>query len=349
MSKQKNVGIGAGASRFAMNKSSQDASAKLSSDIMGGKTAAKDFFYMPCSALKEFTLKSEYDFSPWPEEKFEDLILSIKEYGVLHPIIIRPIEDNDGFYEILAGEHRWKASQKLGIETIPAHLIGNCTDEHAKAIFTLTNIINRELTLEDKINGWSHYYESIRGKAEDTIKSLVEQGILPVVEEKEVSKRQMLRFYKINKLHSALKKLVFDSTISLVAGEELAILSTEEQALLAQYDEEITSTKHAKMVLLLKAGEIEEYEFNEEGLEFIFSKKTTHHKENSFAFVLQNVKPVLKEILDKDEYIHSPRILTEALTIYKTYNGRSDLMKKAMDEYLTNHPEEAEKLGGYQN
>lgn len=342
MNKQKNVGIGAGASRFARNKSSQDSSAKLSSDIMGGKTAAKDFFYIPCDTLQEFSLKNEYDFSPWPEEKFEDLILSIKEYGVLHPIIVRPIVDNDGFYEILAGEHRWKASRKLGLETIPAHLIGNCTDEQAKAIFTLTNIINRELTLEDKINGWSHYYESIRGKAEETIKSLVEQGILPVVEEKEVSKRQMLRFFKINQLHPSLKKLVFDGTISLVAGEELAIFSEEEQALLSQFAEHITSTKLAKLTILLKSGEIDDYEFDEEGLQYIFSKKLTQHKENSFAFVLQNVKPVLKEILDKEEYVHSPRILTEALTMYKACNGRGDLMKKALDEYFTNHPEEAD-------
>ena len=52
------------------------------------------------------------------EEKLEELADSIKEHGVITPIIVK--KQANGFYRIIAGERRWRASKKAGVKTIPA-------------------------------------------------------------------------------------------------------------------------------------------------------------------------------------------------------------------------------------
>ena len=52
------------------------------------------------------------------DEKLEELALSIKEHGVIQPILVSHSEN--GFYSIIAGERRWRAAKKAGIKTIPA-------------------------------------------------------------------------------------------------------------------------------------------------------------------------------------------------------------------------------------
>lgn len=55
------------------------------------------------------------------EHDMEELVHSIKEIGVLQPIVVRPSqEDNDEKYELVMGERRWRATQRAGIDTIPA-------------------------------------------------------------------------------------------------------------------------------------------------------------------------------------------------------------------------------------
>ena len=51
------------------------------------------------------------------EDKLEELAESIKNYGVIQPIIVTP---KDGYYQIIAGERRWRASKKAGLDEIPA-------------------------------------------------------------------------------------------------------------------------------------------------------------------------------------------------------------------------------------
>ena len=51
------------------------------------------------------------------EDKLEELASSIKRYGVIQPIIVMP---KDGYYQIVAGERRWRAAKLAGLEEIPA-------------------------------------------------------------------------------------------------------------------------------------------------------------------------------------------------------------------------------------
>ncbi len=76
------------------------------------------------------------------EEKLNELALSIKEHGVVQPIIVRT--SADGKYEIVAGERRWRACKKIGIEKIPA-VIKKLSEKETSEISLIENIQREDL------------------------------------------------------------------------------------------------------------------------------------------------------------------------------------------------------------
>lgn len=76
------------------------------------------------------------------EEKLEELAASIKEHGIVQPIVVRPIKD--GAYELVAGERRWRACKKLGHKTVPA-LVKEVTEREMAEIALIENIQREDL------------------------------------------------------------------------------------------------------------------------------------------------------------------------------------------------------------
>ncbi|MEX2469256.1 MAG: ParB/RepB/Spo0J family partition protein, partial [Pseudohongiellaceae bacterium] len=76
------------------------------------------------------------------EESLAELAQSIKNQGVMQPIVVRPLADRK--YEIIAGERRWRASQMAGLDTIPA-IIKPVGDEAAIAMALIENIQRENL------------------------------------------------------------------------------------------------------------------------------------------------------------------------------------------------------------
>ncbi len=83
------------------------------------------------------------------EESLEDLANSIKEYGVIQPIIV---SKKEGYYEIVAGERRWRASKKAGLETIPA-IVRDDTTKSNMEISLIENIQREDLNPIEKARG----------------------------------------------------------------------------------------------------------------------------------------------------------------------------------------------------
>ena len=75
-------------------------------------------------------------------ERLQELADSIKAQGVVQPIVVRPIED--GRYEIIAGERRWRASQQAGLHNIPA-VIRDVPDQAAMCLALIENIQRENL------------------------------------------------------------------------------------------------------------------------------------------------------------------------------------------------------------
>ena len=75
----------------------------------------------------------------FPEDEIEELAASIREKGVLQPILVRPAPGMDGHFEIVAGERRWRASQKAGLHVLPA-LVRDLGDAQVLEIGVIENV-----------------------------------------------------------------------------------------------------------------------------------------------------------------------------------------------------------------
>lgn len=283
-------------------------------------TEMTDFHQIPCDRLEMFKKKELGDFTPWDSKRFRELKDSIEEHGVIEPITVRPIPASNKF-EILAGEHRWKASCDLGRETIPARVQTSCSDEEAIAIFTLTNVMKRDTTLKDKAFGCWLYTTKTKYKTPSKIKELVEQGVLKEEDmDNPLSRTQQYRYTKIYQLPDELFQLIERNVINIEAGVRLCKLDELQQKDLMEYLPCIKNSAVVNRVVDLAEGKIEGLSWDEDTLLKVLlnKKETTETTENktTFSYVSKQAKTILKERLPKELYENVEEILHESLSLY---------------------------------
>lgn len=92
-------------------------------------------------------------------EALQDLASSIKEQGVLQPILVRPVQGGAHGYELVAGERRLRASKLAGLETIPA-LLREVTDEQSLALALIENLQRENLNALEEAKGLEQLLET---------------------------------------------------------------------------------------------------------------------------------------------------------------------------------------------
>lgn len=93
-------------------------------------------------SVKEIRVNKNQPRHFFNEEKLNELALSIKEHGVVQPIIVRRLDD--GKYELVAGERRWRASQIIGLKKIPA-IVKQLSAKETSEIALIENIQREDL------------------------------------------------------------------------------------------------------------------------------------------------------------------------------------------------------------
>ena len=116
------------------------------------------------------------------EQDLQELAASIKKHGVMQPIVIRPVDDEDFAYEIIAGERRWRAAQLAGLTEIPA-IVRDLTDQVAIALALIENIQRQDLNPIDQALALQRFHEEFGlshqeiadtvGKARTTVSNLL--------------------------------------------------------------------------------------------------------------------------------------------------------------------------------
>ncbi len=89
------------------------------------------------------------------EEKLDELAASIKEHGIIQPVVLR---STDGGYEIVAGERRWRAARKAGIKKLPC-VIKELTDEQNMLVSIIENMQREDLNPIEEAEGLSRMIE----------------------------------------------------------------------------------------------------------------------------------------------------------------------------------------------
>ena len=87
------------------------------------------------------------------QEKLEELSMSIKENGVIQPIAVRPNKYDVGKYEIVAGERRWIAAQKAGLNEVPI-IVLDVDDQKTLEIAIIENVQRQDLNIIEEAKGY---------------------------------------------------------------------------------------------------------------------------------------------------------------------------------------------------
>ena len=242
----------------------------------------------------------------YDEIKKQEVLESIRENGVLVPIIIRKIEN--GKYEIISGHNRVECSKELNLSTIPAQIV-DCDDDKATLIMIDTNLCNR-----DKINpiekGYAYKMKMKILKNNPNISNINDfEDNSPMGTED--SKTQIYRYIRLTELIKSLQETIINEDLSTRAGVELSYLSKEEQEIVNQVieDEQIKLS-------LVQSQKIRANKNNITYTEVLKLLKNGKNKVDKFTGKLN--KQVFKEYKDK----------------FNSDKEFSILVKKLLDDYF---------------
>jgi len=150
------------------------------------------------------------------DDELENLASSIRENGVVQPIIVRKSMDG---YELVAGERRWRASQRAGLAKIPA-VVRKIEDHKLLEIALLENIQRQELNPIEESVAYRKLIDSI-GLTQDELSTRIGK-----------SRTHIATFLRFLKLPDDIQKLVEEERLS--AGHARALLMTEDAAIQRQ-------------------------------------------------------------------------------------------------------------------
>lgn len=102
-------------------------------------------------------------------EDLEDLAQSIKERGIVQPVLVRPVGGERDRYEIIAGERRWRAAQKVGLHEIPVVVV-EATDKEALEIAIIENVQRTDLDPLEEASGYQQLISEFNYTQEDLAK-----------------------------------------------------------------------------------------------------------------------------------------------------------------------------------
>ena len=104
-------------------------------------------------SIKDLTRNKFQPRKNFSKENLEELTNSIKEQGVIQPIVVRPDKVNEGKYEIIAGERRWLASQNAGLHEVPVVIL-NIDDVKSLEFAIVENVQRQDLNPIEEARGY---------------------------------------------------------------------------------------------------------------------------------------------------------------------------------------------------
>ena len=243
--------------------------------------------------------KKQQPFSMYDDNKKQEVKESIEKFGVLTPIIVRPIDNEK--YEIIAGHNRVECSKKLGKESIPAKIM-NIDDDDATLIMIDTNLCSRDkISPIEKGRAYKLKLEILKKKTQELLDSSNVDGdsliresqksVDKLTEETKESKSQIYRFISLTNLNADFQRLVEKEEMAISVGSEVSTLNEQEQEIL--YSVLDDKHKNLKLSEIQKIKNLEEITYNSVS-DILENKKV---KKASFTGKLN--KKVAKKYKDK--------------------------------------------------
>lgn len=242
-------------------------------------------------ALNNLQHFKDHPFSLHEGKRKQDLVNSIKEHGILSPVIVR--EKENGYYEILAGHNRVEAGREAGLEKVPCIILRDITEEEAMLIVVESNLMQRsfhDLKESEKATVlWHRNYAMTNKNAAaeelEEIKSFLikaekdelseERSRDKVGREYDLSGRTIARYLRVYECHQSIKDLLDDGKIGIYVAVAISYISKEMQDIVAQ------KIESGSKINIEQAKEIKNIgsELTKERIDDILDKKKNTEKE----------------------------------------------------------------------
>lgn len=215
----------------------------------------------------EIELKSIIPFRSHPfkvlnDEKMEELINSIKENGVITPVVIRPTKKNH--YEMISGHRRMYAARKAGLATIPA-IVREMSDDEAVIAMVDANIQREELLPSEKAFAYKMKLEAMKhqggrtditsGQNGQKLERIVSRDVL--AEQVGESSKQIQRYIRLTELIPELLDMVDNKKIQFTVAVDISYIDKEMQKWIYEYIRDNGFIKPNQIAVLRKRMEDE--------------------------------------------------------------------------------------------
>lgn len=192
-------------------------------------------------------------------EEMKRMVESVKEYGVLTPLIARPRPE--GGYEIVAGHRRKRACELAGIETLPV-LVREMDDDTAVIRMVDTNCQRENVSAIEKAKAYKMKLEAIKRRAGRPTKNSAQVGqnfseafsVEKVADDAGESRSQVQRYIRLNELIPELQQMVEENRLKFNPAVELSYLAPEEQQQFYEYIQSEECTPSLSQAQQLKAA-----------------------------------------------------------------------------------------------
>ena len=197
--KQKGLGTGLGA---LFGDAALDDSAPAA--------ASSDFEYLP---LQRIEPRQEQPRTQFEQEAIDDLAESIREHGVLSPILVRSLDN--GYYQIIAGERRWRAARVAGLSEAPVRIV-TADDKNALEIALVENLQREDLSPIEEARGYRSLMDDFSMTQEDVARRVSK------------SRPAIANALRLLSLPSELIELVSQGNLSAGSARAILVLKDEE-------------------------------------------------------------------------------------------------------------------------
>ena len=201
---------------------------------------------------------ANHPFKVLDDDKMDDLVESIKQNGVLTPVLVRPDKNNS--YEMISGHRRMHAAIKAGLETIPA-IVRDMEDDEAIVIMVDANIQREELLPSEKAFAYKMKMDAMKRQGIRTDLTSCQNGTkfradAAMAEQIGESARSIQRYIRLTELIPDLLDYVDKKRLQFTVAVDISYIDKEIQTWLFEYIKENGTVKAVQVAALRTALEV---------------------------------------------------------------------------------------------
>ena len=271
------------------------------------------------SHLKDYH-KGNLGENRYSKQDLEDLVESVKINGIIQPLVVRPLEENDE-YEIILGHHRRDAALLAGLNTVPCLINDDLDDDTAELLFMDSNLQHgfEKMSHSEKAELIYRRNEALKRQGRRTDLN-PDDETKSVDEEFHLSRSSIQRYLRIYKLSDELKQKLDDGKIGVKIAVDLSFISEDCQRFISDLinneDLKIDKKMSEKMKKVAERNALDENTI----LKIINGKEDDKEKTEKTKSKKKAIK-VSKKVLEKyfipeQDQKEIDKVIDEALKLY---------------------------------